>query len=136
MNTSNTVSSQVEPKGTKIPSTFKSLSSQIDFIRPRSTEPLPPLAQAYYEKGSLEVCAVIYIDASQTIDAIDVYYDNTQNQPVFYTSYTAPETTASVFNAYQVNFTISLETQPETIKTYVWDEDPVGSRGTTTTVQP
>jgi hypothetical protein len=136
MSTSNTVDSLVKPKGTKIPSTFKSLSSQINFIKQRPTTPLPPLVQTYYENGSLQVCAVIFIDASQTINNVDVYYDDTEEQPIFYATYNAPETTASEFNAYQVNFDIDLQNQPKTIITYVWDEDPVGSRGTTTTVQP
>jgi hypothetical protein len=35
-----------------------------------------------------------------------------------------------------VNFTIELANKPEVIETFVWDEDPINSRGTTTTVQP
>ena len=56
----------------------------MNFTRPRPTEPLPPLVQAYYENGTLEVSAVAFIDASQknTIESIIVYYDDsTGNVP-------------------------------------------------------
>jgi len=38
--------------------------------------------------------------------------------------------------SYQVNFKIEIASKPEVIETFVWDEDPRMSRGTTTTVQP
>lgn len=136
MSTTNSSGTPVLPPGEKIDSNFVNLNSQINFTRPRPITPLSPLVQAYYENGVLQVCAVIFIDESLSIEEISVYYDNTQETPVFYTAYNAPETTASKFNAYQVNFTVDLPQQPKTIETIVWDEDPTMSRGTTTTVQP
>lgn len=136
MSTANSSSTPVLPPGELIDSNFVNLNSQITFTKARPTTPLSPLVQAYFENENLQVCAVVFIDASLSIDAISVYYDNTQRTPVFYTTYNAPETTASKFNAYQVNFTINLTEQPATIETIVWDEDPTMSRGTTTTVQP
>lgn len=135
MTTTNSVSTLVPP-GKKINSDFKSLDNVIEFTRARSSEPLQPLAQAYYENGILEVSAVAFIDKSQTIESIVVYYDNSQKQPTFYITYDAPETGASEFMAYQVNFSIELQTKPEVIESFVWDEDPRTSRGTYTTVQP
>lgn len=131
----NSVSTLVPP-GKKINSNFKSLNSTIGFTRARSNEPLQPLAQAYYENGQLQVSAVAFIDVAQDIETIEVYYDNSQKQPTFYITYTAPETGASEFMAYQVNFTIELPSQPDVIESFVWDEDPRTSRGTYTTVQP
>ena len=136
MSTTNTTGSIVTPPGVKISSDFKSLNSTIQFTRPRPTEPLPPLVQAYYENGNLEVSTVAFIDASQKIDLISIFYDDSQETPTFYITYTAPETKASEFMGYQVNFTIELANKPEVIETFVWDEDPLNSRGTTTTVQP
>ncbi len=136
MSTTNSSGTPVLPPGKLIDSNFVNLNSQINFTRSRPTTPLSPLVQAYYENGVLQVCAVVFIDESLSIDKMSVYYDNSQKTPVFYTTYNAPETTASKFNAYQVNFTIDFAQQPSTIETIVWDEDPTMSRGTTTTVQP
>ncbi len=136
MSTTNSTGPIVPPPGVEISSDFKSLNSVIEFTRPRPTEPLPPLVQAYYENGVLEVSAVAFIDASQKIESISVFYDDSQDLPTFFVTYTAPETEASEFMGYQVNFTIKLSNQPELIETFVWDEDPRTSRGTYTTVQP
>lgn len=134
MSTTNS-SGTLVPPGVEISSNFNSLNSVIGFTRPRPTEPLPPLVQASYENGTLEVSSVAFIDASQNIESITVYYDDSQKVPTFYLTYNAPETEASNFNGYQVNFTIELARQPELIETFVWDEDPRTSRGTYTTVQ-
>lgn len=136
MSTTNTTGPIVTPPGVEITSDFMTLNSVIQFKRPRPTEPLQPLVQAYYENGILEVSAVTFIDASQNIKLISVFYDDSQKKPTFYITYTAPDTKASEFMGYQVNFTIKIANKPEEIETFVWDEDPRMSRGTTTTVQP
>lgn len=134
MNTTNSMGIIIPP-GKEISSSFTCLNSQIEFTRPRSSEPLPPLAQAFYGNGILEVSAVAFVDASESIESISVYYDDSQKMPNFYITYNAAETEASQFMAYQVNFTIELQSKPEVIETFVWDEDPRTSRGTYTTVQ-
>ncbi len=136
MTSTNSSGTIIVPPGKEISSNFTSLNSVIEFTRARSTEPLPPLVQAYYENGVLQVCAVAFIDKSQNIESISVFYDNSQKTPTFYVTYTAPETEASEFMGYQVNFTIEMPNKPEEIMTFVWDEDPRTSRGTYTTVQP
>ncbi len=136
MTSTNSTGTIIVPPGKEISSNFKSLDSVIEFTRARSTEPLQPLVQAYYENGILEVSAVAFIDASQNIESISVFYDNLQKTPTFYVTYTAPETEASEFMAYQVNFTVEMANKPEVIESFVWDEDPRTSRGTYTTVQP
>lgn len=135
MTSTNSSSTIIVPPGKEISSNFVPLNSVIDFTRDRPTEPLPPLVQAFYENGVLQVCAVAFIDASQNIETMSVFYDDSQKMPTFYVTYTAPETEASEFKAYQVNFTIELQNKPEVIETFVWDEDPRTSRGTYTTVQ-
>lgn len=136
MSATNSSGTTVLPPGVQIDSNFVNLNSQIEFTKSRPTTPLPPLVQAYFGNEILQVSVVVFIDESLSIDLISVYYDKTQETPVFYATYNAPETTASKFNAYQVNFTIEMPQQPKTIETFVWDEDPKMSRGTTTTVQP
>lgn len=135
MTSTNSTSTVIVPPGKEISSNFKSLDSVIEFTRARSTEPLQPLVQAYYENGILEVSAVAFIDASQNIESISVFYDDLQKTPTFHVTYTAPETEAAAFMGYQVNFTIELPNKPEVIETFLWDEDPRTSRGTYTTVQ-
>jgi hypothetical protein len=135
MSTTNTTGPIIQPPGVEISSEFKSLNSVIQFTRPRPSEPLQPLVQASFQDGILEVSSVAFIDVNQKIDSISVYYDDSQKLPAFFLTYTAPETKASEFMAYQVNFKIELPAKPEEIETFVWDEDPRTSRGTYTTVQ-
>lgn len=136
MASTNSTGTIIVPPGKEISSNFTSLNSVISFTRARSTEPLQPLAEAYYENGTLEVSAVAFIDVAQSIEKITVFYDDLQKTPTFYIAYTAQDTEASEFMSYQVNFTVELPNKPETIETFVWNEDPRTSRGTYTTVQP
>jgi hypothetical protein len=139
----NSTSNVLIPPGIVIPSESNLLlSSQIRFVNSRPTNPLPPLVQTNYYSSAhqLQVCAVIFLDASNpnpiNPESITVYYDDVNiKQPTFYITYNAPETQASVFIAYQVNFVIALGQQPGTIESIVWDIDPKASRGTITTVQ-
>lgn len=139
MSTTDLKCTPVPPKGTIVEGSkvLSPFSSPIVFPNARSNKPFPPIVQAYYNGTNLQVSAVVLIDAAAEIfDNITVYYDDTQSMPRFYVTYNAPEAKASEFTLYQVDFTLDLEKQPLTIETIVWDEDPVGSRGTTTTVQP
>jgi len=119
--------------------------SSINFTQPRPTTPLPPLVQAYFyeENNILEVCAVVFIDASANLvpdegsqNAINVYYEDINPTPNFFITYNAVEGSSKNFQAYQVTFTINMNSKPSDINTVVWDEDPRASRGTETTVQP
>ena len=139
MNTSETNCNLKLPNGTLV----NNISVQVPFDKPiifpnkRSNVPFPPIVQAYFEGDTLQVSAVVLIDAAAEIGKnISVYFDSSQNGPIFYVTYNAPESEASEFTVYQVDFTVNLENKPQTIETIVWDEDPVNSRGTTTSVQP
>jgi hypothetical protein len=144
MSTTNSACKPVIPNGIKIPTTsVKPFSdggnpTQISFLNKRPNTPLPPLVQSFYNGENLQVCAVVFINVEANIDPrnINVYWDEDVLCPNFYISYDAAEAASSIFNAYQVNFNITLKNQPSTINTVVWDEDPIGSRGTITTVQP
>lgn len=113
---------------------FKNLFSGIKFPNPRPVTPFAPSVQAYYEKGVLEVSAVLLINAEAKIKGIKVYFDSKTTS--FYFSYDAPEKESSSFNAYQVTVNMNLVNKPMVINSILWDEDPVGSRGIETIVQP
>jgi hypothetical protein len=139
MNTLNSNCTPVTPPGTIVSSTtVKQLFTPISFPNPRSTRPFPPIAQAYYNNGILEVSALVFVDSTIgfTNKSFSVYCDNSQTLPTFYVSYDEPETKASSFTMFQVSFEYPMESQPREIQTIVWDEDPTGSRGTVTNVQP
>lgn len=144
MSTTNSECNTVIPNGTQIPTSSviqlinQGVPVQISFMQSRPNAPLPPLVQSFYSEGKLQVCAVVFINIETKIDqnSISVFWNQDVECPNFYVSYDAPEVTSTTFLAYQVNFNLHLETQPSTINTVVWDEDPVGSRGTVTTVQP
>ncbi len=139
MNTSETNCNLKLPNGTFV----NNISVQVPFDKPiifpnkRSNVPFPPIVQAYFEGDTLQVSAVVLIDSAANVkNNISVYYDDSQRIPNFYVVYDALESEASEFTLYQVNFTVILAQKPQTIETFVWDEDPVNSRGTTTSVQP
>ncbi|WP_130734127.1 hypothetical protein [Flavobacterium sp. J27] len=115
---------------------FTKLEVNIAFPNARPSTPFPPLVQAYFESKALQVSAVVLIDANASIDAIQVYYEKNDIMPNLYVTYDAPEESSANFSAYQVNFMLDISTQPKTIQTTVWNEDPETSRGTITTVQP
>lgn len=135
MSTTKTTENIVIPPGVKISSEFKCLDSFITFTKPRNSEPLQPLGQAYYADGLLQISTVAFIDANQKIESISVYYDDTLEIPTFYLTYDKPETEVSKFMSYQINFNIKMSDKPEMIESFVWDVDPRTSRGTYTTVQ-
>lgn len=129
--------STMNPPGNQIATvTFNKLINEITFPNPRPSTPFPPLVQAYFQKTTLQVSAVVLIDSNATINTIQVFFDGNQLEPNLYIAYDAPEVSSANFIAYQVDFNLPLENQPKKINTVVWNEDPETSRGTITTVQP
>lgn len=142
-----TCNSIICPPGTTQGVNIQNIEKQsgINFTQPRPTTPLPPLVQAFFNERTniLEVCAVVFIDANanlspdkNTNQIIDVYYEDISPTPNFFITYNAVEGNSTNFQAYQVSFTIQMNSKPSNINTTVWDEDPKASRGTITTVQP
>ncbi|MEP1487677.1 MAG: hypothetical protein ABJK28_04560 [Algibacter sp.] len=106
-----------------------------------SLKPLQPLVQAMYnEAGALLVSAVVFIDASEEPNISGVNWESVisdagEAQLDFFITYNADELSSKTFKGYRVDFII--ENPPEgleQIQTYLWDEDPVSSRGTKTKV--
>lgn len=135
MSSTNSDCTPVIPPGVKLSNVnFNPLFDKIVFPNPRPTTPFEPLVQSYYNEGTLEVSAVLLINSEANVPIIDVFFDS--NTMSFYFAYNAPENPSSSFNAFQVTVSVPLGNKPSVITSYLVDEDPVGSRGTETTVQP
>ncbi len=156
-----TCEQKVKPAGIVINDVKVSrLEVQIDFPNPRHDKPLPPISQATVNKNNeLEISIVVFISKNTEIkgDELtviqDFSYTNTQVPYAnFYVCYDIAPEPCATFNIFQLNFTadpkgfIPNDTLPKGLPTpnlldlqeivsFLWDEDPVGSRGTVTTVQ-
>ena len=118
------------------------LNSQIEFnYNSTSLKPLAPLVQVSYGPNrNLQVSAVVFIAASETpnlsaVNQESVISDSGETQLDFFIIYDAPEQSYQTFNAYRVDFIV--ENPPADlvqIETFLWDSDPVTSRGVVTTV--
>lgn len=151
----------VKPAGFEIKKVkVKSLGFQIEFPNPRHNRPLPPTTQATInENNELEISIVVFVSKNTEIiaDGLCVIQDfsYTNNQipyANFYVCYDiAPESSAT-FDLFQLDFIANPKdytpnmTLPidlpipnlldlKEIVSFLWDEDPLGSRGTVTTVQ-
>ncbi len=139
LNTKKPPGTQIDPKNV----TITPLSSQITFsFNSTSIKPLPPLVQVSLNPdGNLQVSNIVFIAASENAIITSVYQesvisDEGTTQLDFFIDYDAPEESFQTFNAFRVDFVI--ENPPsdlQQIETYLWDEDPVGSRGTITEVK-
>ncbi len=118
------------------------LNSQIEFdFNSTSLKPLTPLVQASFSpEGNLQVSAVVFVASSEkpnlsAVNQESVISDSGETQLDFFIIYDAPEQSYQTFNAYRVDFIV--ENPPSDlaqIETFLWDSDPVTSRGTVTDV--
>ena len=130
---------QINPKNV----TITPLNSQISFsYNSTSVKPLPPLVQVSFSPdGNLQVSNIVFIAASENAVITSVYQesvisDEGTTQLDFFIDYDAPEESFQTFNAFRVDFVIqNPPSDLQQIETYLWDEDPVSSRGTVTEVQ-
>lgn len=112
--------------------------TQISFaFNSTSVKPFSPLVQVGYAKnGNLQVSAVVFVASAENPDFSGVNYqsvisDSGEPQLDFFLIYDAPEKSYQSFDAYRVDFI--MENPPENldqVQTFLWDEDPVSSRGT------
>ncbi|GEM_PF-1182419 len=156
-----TCEQKVKPAGIAINGVkVNRLEAQIDFPNPRHDKPLPPISQATVNKNNeLEISIVVFISKNTEIkgDELKVIQDfSYTNDQVpyanFYVCYDIAPEPCATFNIFQLNFIADPKgyfpnaTLPkglpvpnllalQEIVTFLWDEDPVGSRGTVTTVQ-
>jgi hypothetical protein len=135
----------ISPPGTQLLASSVNLNiGNISFLNNRGTNPLPPLVQANFDTYNNIAVSVVFFLSDDIVlgsnDIIGVTWDNNVLSPSIYISYCYSNKPSKTFKAYQVNFTLAsaqlLQTKPETIQVFVWDKDPVTSRGTETSVQP
>ncbi|ALJ05110.1 hypothetical protein APS56_08220 [Pseudalgibacter alginicilyticus] len=121
---------------------FQKLDAQINFaFNSESIKPFSPLVQASYSSDSnLQISAVIFIASSEEpnfsgVNQESVISDEGETQLDFFIIYDAPEKSNQIFNAYRVDFVVENPPKDlEQIQTFLWDKDPVSSRGTKTKV--
>ncbi|TDW47222.1 hypothetical protein EV144_105240 [Flavobacterium sp. 270] len=140
---------KIYPPGTLLPVKLSPDSvGKIKFPERTDRMLLSPLVEAYHTKeNQLLVRAVIFIARKETKDLDFGIYQNCyidlngNPQLQFFISYDLVETKETDFLIYEVAFNAidipygSLS-KISTIQTFLWDIDPVTSRGTVTTVQP
>lgn len=108
---------------------------------PQTTvQPLPPANVTAVENGTtITVTATVYIDAADDVTSLDVYITENlidgDTQGVYFDYNYIEEVPSAVYP-----YTFSVEIQDPTgaiknIESYLWDEDPEGSRGTETPVK-
>ncbi len=147
-----TVSKISIPPGVHVKEKKFSKNGIITFADKRPFIPLPPLVEVYLShKQHIKVSTVFFIDAAikgLNADSFAIYQefsisDSGTPQLQFFISYDAVATEAKDFQAYQISFKAVDENLPpdvsfadiKTIQTFIWDTDPVSSRGTVTNVQ-
>ncbi len=155
MNTTNSKKTNLvstPPPGTSPLTVTLSDFLQGALIRPstqRSTTPLSPIVDAQFSQDgrNIIVYAVILIDANVSINSnnLDFFESPVIQNPdgtivkSLYAAYDYYEEIPEALVPYSFNFEIPAESRLGTINSielYLWDEDPVGSRGTKTTVKP
>jgi hypothetical protein len=133
------------PPGVRLPHSsvkvkeLKNAEIAFDF-KTTTTQPLQPLLQAKYDDGALLISAIIFIAEKEDVDPESIFVTC---QPVIsgaglpqldlFIVYNAEEIRARKFQGYRVDITIDNPPENlEQIEAFLWDEDPVTSRGTVT----
>ncbi|MEN2414997.1 hypothetical protein [Flavobacterium mesophilum] len=137
----------VKPPGERITEVIKKSRGSINFPESKSKSLLSPLVEALYNNGTMTITAVIFVAPLEN-EAIDLkiyqnWYTNIEGFPQlqFFVSYDMSEKVSKDFLVYEVTFDAKSfpfqdqMSQIKTIQTFLWDVDPVTSRGTVTTVQ-
>ncbi|MDX6182299.1 hypothetical protein SGQ44_08475 [Flavobacterium sp. Fl-77] len=123
----------------------------VTFPQTKSVDILSPYVEAYYnaKDNSLTATAVVYVDET-TIQNGVFYYSVFQNSYIdiagapqlqFFIVYDMPEELSVNFGIYEITFQADPTifsgglSNVESIQTFLWDADPITSRGTETTVQ-
>lgn len=153
---------KIPPAGVELDFTLTNLESEIAFTIPRGERPLQPLVSNETVGNELRVSVIVFVndDIILTQDNTEViqdlsYTNNREPYLNLYMCYDVPPHAGSTFKAYRFDFTANFSQSgytpnhtlqppmptPPNIKdikqmtTFLWDEDPVTSRGTVTTVK-
>ena len=131
---------KVLPPGTVLLTTITNL--QKGAIISPSTQttvtPLEPDHVSALENGTtITITATVYVDAADDLSSLDVYITEplTGDTQDVYFVYDYEEEVPSALYPYTFSFEIEDPTNSiKYIESYLWDEDPVSSRGTVTEV--
>ncbi|MEP3838576.1 MAG: hypothetical protein ABJM36_13060 [Algibacter sp.] len=102
--------------------------------------PLPPANVTAIEHGTtITITATVFIDAADNVTSLDIYLTealiNGDTQGV-YIDYNYIEEIPTSLYPYTFSFDVQDPTNAITkIESFLWDEDPVSSRGTITEVE-
>jgi hypothetical protein len=101
-----------------------------------TTEPLPPVVSSAVLTGTtITVSVTVYIDSADPVTSLMIYENLTNATPQFYVVYDFAEEIPASLYPYTFTFPYTPCGQaPTTIETFLWDSDPIASRGTETTV--
>ncbi|KLT70982.1 MULTISPECIES: hypothetical protein [unclassified Flavobacterium] len=143
----------INPPGIEIidDKTYTSVGS-VSFPKRKTEGILAPYVEAYYnaDKNILTARAVVYVDVNVSQNETftcsifqNCYVDmNGKSQLQFFIAYDMPEKISKDFTIYEIDFHAKQDIFPgnlsdvETIQTFLWDIDPISSRGTETIVRP
>lgn len=145
----------INPPGTDITPTIETTANSIGnvtFEETKSVEILSPYVEAYYSANAntLTVNAIVYVDSTAINENGTLEYCIFQNtyidiegdsQLQFFIVYNMPEELSGDLSIYEIIFQADKDifigglSNVKTIQTFLWDSDPVTSRGTETTVQ-
>ncbi|WP_445457017.1 hypothetical protein [Flavobacterium sp. HNIBRBA15423] len=152
----------VKPAGIEIKEVkVNNLGFQISFPNPRHNKPLPTIAEvAINDNNEMEISIVVFVSKNTDISSDDLcviqdfsYTNDKMPYANFYVCYDIAPEPCSAFNVFQLTFNAinspegytpngTLPVMPDPnildlkeIVSFLWDEDPVGSRGTVTTVK-
>jgi hypothetical protein len=146
---SSSVTQTIDPPGFEIEK-FKKCKPRglITFPDNRSKALMSPLVEAAYINETLSITTVIFVPPFEDKKALDLkiyqnWYSNIEGVPQlqFFICYDMSESVSKDFLVYEVTF--DAESKPfeeqlsmvKTIQTFLWDVDPIASRGTITNVQ-
>ncbi|WP_111309226.1 hypothetical protein [Confluentibacter sediminis] len=121
---------------------IQKLDAQISFaFNSTSKKPFGPLVQvSFSDTGALQVSAVVFVAASENpnfsgVNKQYVISSSGELELDFFIIYDEPEVRYQIFDAYRIDFIVeNPRADLVQIQTYLWDTDPVSSRGTVTTV--
>jgi hypothetical protein len=131
----------IDPPGVELTNVnFTPTKQEIKFKNNRSTNPLPPLVQSNYDfDGNIAISVVFFVDSQRDLKTIQVYWDKNILKPSFYIAYSEMNDFVKTFTSYEIDFVLKKEhlsgMKPDEIQTFVWNKDPITSRGTVTTVR-
>ncbi|WP_308990677.1 hypothetical protein QLS71_004265 [Mariniflexile litorale] len=123
--------------------TVEKLDASINFsYNSASVIPLSPIVQTSYKGKVLQVSAIVFIPSLieepnfSIVSKKRISLYSGKNQLNLYIAYCYEEVSSQNFDAYRVDIIIKkLPRNLDKIQTFLWNEDPVTSRGTVTEVE-